>query len=211
MPETNIRTGKRTPIAEGGIARVHRSEVSLERGDKIRFVKNTFTIREFKLPEVAKHKIDETILKHSQLKKLGIPVIPTYRKISDTEILMTDLTDGGEYSVFSPNNIDPTTNKPLELLNNFEEIFNECDKIFQICLENSIYLHPDSMFIVMDENGSGKVYIADYDEVKFDSNTMPMSNPLYKSYSHIVGRYTDQQSEKRFAFKEEFMKRTSVI
>ncbi len=187
----------KVPLASGGISNVSRTTISMEVGEKIRFPSRTFTIKEFKLREIADKKLLQSLEKHSFLKMVGIPVIPTYRKISDTEILMTDLTNNGNYSVYSPNNNDPVKNLSISKLANIPEILEECDRIFKIALQYSLYLHPDCMFIVMDTDGIGKVFIGDFDEILMDSKSMPLSNPLYKTFIHILGRNLGPEEKNR--------------
>jgi hypothetical protein len=187
---TNVSTvGEKVFLANGGIASVHTTHVSLEKGEKVRFPSKTFTIREIKQGPASEAGIDMSIIKQTALKQLDLPVIPTYRKISENEILMTDLTSGGSYSVFSPNNNDPVTNPiKFENIKNLAEMIDECERIYEICMKNDIHLHPDCIFIVMDNLGTARIILGDYDQVKLGSSSMPMVNPLYSSIKYIIKR-----------------------
>lgn len=119
---------------------------------------------------------DETLDTWHKLKKVGLPVVPTMRKVHEYTVLMTNLTaDGsqlfGKYLAYTDN---PQVSK--EMIKKFKkikpiEIKRKVWEMTEICNQNNIELAFDDAFeVLVCPDGSWRLVILDLSAVDIYPN-----------------------------------------
>ncbi len=140
-------------------ADIHKVLVNLNKGDKTRsrnFVSKRFR-QEILLGE---RSIDKYIENYVFLKTHGFPVPTTVRHVEGkNELLVTDLSQGGNKIVFSQNEIGTKYQSPV--INNMAELQEELSRLGRKADELGIRVGADAYFFVVDQSNQAKIVMAD--------------------------------------------------
>ncbi len=158
--ESDIDLSNLSEISYGTEGKKGYVDVHLTKAEKLRYA-GSYVRREFSNEGDAYR----YTMKAMDLKKIGLPITPTVRLLADEyskpAVLITDLSEGGKYKVWSMNNrveeLDGFRLTPDDL----ENIGLQLDKIGKLAAENYYYLNTDAYFLVEQESGVPKVYVGD--------------------------------------------------
>lgn len=113
------------------------------------------------------HTADETLRVWYKLKKAGLPVVPTMRKIGDYSVLMTNLTSDGSFLFGKYTRYAKDAAVPKSMTKNLKKIpilpIKQTAWIFaDICNNNDIELAYDDAFeLLVHPNGSWELIMLD--------------------------------------------------
>lgn len=141
----------------------------------------------------------------SRLKKAGLPVVPTVRRVSKEEVAMTDLTADG--SIF----YDKNTNTNLRLMYdnaaysahpfdkkflslNTRSVIKRAETILDKANRESIALAlDDPLSLLVHPDGTWDIYVLDIGGTQFDTKTVKFKNKVnlrtFKEQLESIKRY----------------------
>lgn len=151
------QVGEITGIFPGEAQSLTRETVAVARGEQVRgagrFIRKTLKNREA---------VQRFVEHHALLKKYDFPVPSTVRSVKDSnDILISDLSEGGEKQVFSYNELIFQAEKKVGVLRNGIQLEHELHGIVEKAEMLGITLSEEVYFLVVDKQGNGNIVLGD--------------------------------------------------
>jgi hypothetical protein len=179
-----------TGLSEGTVTRVHGSiEGAGGRTREIALAEKSFLLEDTASQEEYIRKI---LAKHQELKKRGLPTIPTMRIGNidgQNKLLMTDLSQGGQNEVLSDTDWETYKDKRGKYyesekkfkISNSKDLSQKAADVFRQLVIKGCIAHNDVFFLVINkETGIAGLLLGDLHGVKFYSDNS------FKEYSSSV-------------------------
>lgn len=129
-----------------------------------------FVIKKYK----TKKECDTAFENYTKLKKIKIPTFTTFKKISETEILMTNLSTKKQYCIslnYDSEDSFQIEKNPIGSINNFEKYLTQSIELVQKLHQNNIVITLDGFFLLISKTKPQKIelFLGDLDFIYFET------------------------------------------